>query len=179
MASSEQSLNAGLVGWALVLSFFMSPCSPFIAPPSIVSQRVLASIHGHGSASNSLTSPPSPAPTGHGPRPARPKLSASAPPWRTWVSGDWIPLASHPCLRLSSSPTFPPSWVSSPFSCLCLPASVSQIHVPFPASPFLARLQRGALRSSLPLLPQPGLCNGQALRHQRGAWIKRLWEGRG
>lgn len=149
MASSEQSLNAGLVGWALVLSFFMSPCSPFIAPPSIVSQRVLASIHGHGPASNSLTSPPSPAPTGHGPRPARPKLSASAPPWRTWVSGDRIPLASHPCLRLPSSPTFPPSWVSSSIflplpACVSLPnpRTLSSFSLPgslaAPRSPFFA-----------------------------------------
>lgn len=166
MASSEQSPKAGWVGWALVLSFFVSPCSPSIAPPSTVSQRVPASIHGHGPASNSLTSPPRPpAPTGHGPRPARPKLSASAPPWRTWVSGDRIPSATHPCLHLSPSPlTLPhcphPGFLP-PFSRLCLPAPPpSPIHVPFPASPFLPCLQR---RSLPPFFPGSApLCSGSA-----------------
>lgn len=139
-----------------MLSFFMSPCSPFIAPPPpTVSQRVPASIHGHGPASNSLTSPPSPssAPTGHGPRPTLPKLSASAPPWRTWVSEE-IPLASHPSPHLSPSQLtlLPHLSFLSPFSRLSLPVPPSQIHIPFPASPFPASLATSrSLRSSLAL----------------------------
>lgn len=151
MASSEQSLNAGLVGWALVLSFFMSPCSPFIAPPSIVSQRVLASIHGHGPASNSLTSPPIPRP--HRTRP--PPCSPQAVRQRTAMEdlGEWGPdplsfsplpasvLFSHisPILGFFSIFLPLPACVCLPnprtLSCFSLPGSLAARRSPFFAAP--------------------------------------------
>lgn len=153
VASSERSQKAGLVGWALVLSFFMSPCSPFIAPPSTVSQRVPASIHGHGPTSNSLTSPPVPRP--HRTRP--PPCSPQAVCQRTAMEdlGEWGPgpLSLSP-LPASIFPTHTPHFSHSsflpPFSRLCLPVPPSQIHVPFPVSPFLPARDAAPAPSVLP-----------------------------
>lgn len=120
---------------------------PFIAPPppAALSQRVPASLHGHGWASSSRTSP-HPRPHRTRPPPCSPRArSARAPSWRTWVSGARVPLSPvpHHCLDPLSypgapctpgiSPSLPPVFsllVSAgasfptprPPSCLSLPA---------------------------------------------------------
>lgn len=118
---------------------------PFPLQP-VISQRVPASLHGHGWASCSRTSPP-PAPTGHGPRPARPARSARAPSWRgPGVSGVRVPFrpqAPHHCLNPlpilgpPSTPGISPSLPPRSSRFWSLPAPPFRLHVPLPAAPFL------------------------------------------
>lgn len=122
--------------------------------------------------------PPDTAPALLAPRAAR------APPWRTWVSGPWIPEspASHHCLDALPHPRAP---VSS-YPCLLAPAFslcprfLSDSTSPFPAAPFLPFL-------GWPLPPffprwAPSVRaseDGQGGAVPAGAWTQRLWEGRG
>lgn len=173
-------LGSGGPGRSL-LSTPLPRVPPFIAPPS-PSQRVPASLHGHGRASSSRTSP-APRPHRTRPPPCSPRATRPSPAMEDL--GEWgrIPgsVAPHRCPDLPPrrrSPASPyPCLLASAFrlcplllptprppSCLSLPA------FPGPAAPSLLP----SLRSSI-----PGCGGWNARCGARGRPGAGLWGGRG